>query len=85
MKTRDLFWGLFFILLGALLLLDNFNVIRIGWTARDIWRFWPVLFVLVGLNLISRHSVLVYKVAIVIMLAAFGYAVVYGYQLQHHL
>jgi hypothetical protein len=44
MKRGSLFWGIVFMLLGGLLLLNNFNIIRI-----DIWRvFWPLLIILLG-------------------------------------
>lgn len=83
MKTRDIFWGAFFILLGALLLLENFDVIEIWWRMRDIWRLWPLILILIGMNLISKRTEVIYKIAVVLLLFAFGYIVVYGYQLQH--
>lgn len=83
MKARDIFWGVFFILFGALLILENFEVIDIWWRTRDIWRLWPLILILIGMNLISRRTEVIYNVAIVLLVLAFGYVVVYGYQLQH--
>lgn len=83
MKAREIFLGLFFILLGALLLLDNFDVIDIWWRTRDVWRLWPLILIVIGMNLISKRSELIYNIAIVLLVLAFGYVVVYGYQLQH--
>ncbi|QEC53851.1 hypothetical protein EDD80_10819 [Anseongella ginsenosidimutans] len=83
MKARDIFWGVFFILFGALLILENFEVIDIWWRTRDIWRLWPLILILIGMNLISRRTEVIYNVAIILLVLAFGYVVVYGYQLQH--
>ncbi len=44
MKRSSIFWGLVFILLGGLFLLNNFGVITI-----DIWKvIWPLLLILLG-------------------------------------
>jgi predicted membrane protein len=54
-KSRDggaRFWGYVFILLGAWLSLSLFGVVRVGF-----WEFlWPLLLVLVGVNLIQRRA-----------------------------
>lgn len=42
-----LFWGLVFIVLGVILLLNNFGVL-----AFDIWDYWPAIFVLFGAKLL---------------------------------
>ncbi|HEY9561973.1 MAG TPA: DUF5668 domain-containing protein [Anseongella sp.] len=84
MKARDLFWGVFFILFGALLLLDKFDVIELWWRMRDVWRLWPIILILIGMNLIAKRTEIIYNIGIVLLLLAFGYLVVYGYQLQHN-
>ena len=44
MKRSSIFWGLVFILLGGLFLLDNFGVIAV-----DLWSvIWPLLLILFG-------------------------------------
>lgn len=83
MKSRDIFWGIFFILLGTLLILEKYHFIEIWWNMHDIWRLWPLILVVIGMNLISRRTEVIYKVATVLLLLAFGYIVVYGYQLQN--
>lgn len=83
MKARDIFWGVFFILLGIVLILEKFEVIELWWRMRDIWRLWPLILVVIGMNLISKRTEVVYNVAIILLVLAFGYIVVYGYQLQH--
>lgn len=41
--------GLIFVLVGTLLLLDNFRIIRV-----DLWDYWPLLPVLIGASMIWR-------------------------------
>ena len=45
------FSGLFLILLGVIFLLANLNVIC--WSS--VWRFWPVVLILLGISIISRR------------------------------
>ena len=53
MKTEKIIWGLIFIFVGTVFMLDNFNVINFYW--GSIWRFWPIIFILIGINmLLSR-------------------------------
>lgn len=50
MKTGKIVWGMILIFLGTIILLENLNVINFYW--GSIWRFWPVIFILIGMNLI---------------------------------
>lgn len=50
MKTEKIVWGLTFVFVGSILLLDNFGIIDFYW--RSVWHFWPVILILVGLNLV---------------------------------
>lgn len=53
MKTEKIVWGLILIFVGTIFLLDNMNVIEFYW--RSVWRFWPIIFILIGANmLLSR-------------------------------
>lgn len=55
MKTEKIIWGLIFIFVGTVFMLDNFNVINFYW--GSVWRFWPVIFILIGANmLLSRFA-----------------------------
>lgn len=51
MKSKKIAWGISLLFLGTLLLLQNFEIIEFSWS--QIWRFWPVLFILVGINIIT--------------------------------
>lgn len=50
MKTEKIVWGLTLVFVGTILLLDNFGIINFYW--RSVWHFWPLILVLVGLNLV---------------------------------
>jgi hypothetical protein len=55
MKTEKIIWGLIFIFVGTVFMLDNFDVIDFYW--RSVWRFWPIIFILIGVNmLLSRFA-----------------------------
>lgn len=55
MKTEKIIWGLIFIFVGTVFMLDNFDVINFYW--GSVWRFWPIIFILIGANmLLSRFS-----------------------------
>jgi hypothetical protein len=53
MKTSHIFWGTLFIVLGLLVLLNNFSPIGLYW--EDLWQFWPVVLVLLGVSLMIRN------------------------------
>jgi len=51
-NASRLFAGLVIIVLGGIALLDNFGVIQI----HDIWRFWPLVLIAIGLSKLLRPS-----------------------------
>lgn len=54
MKTGKIIWGLVFVSIGSALLLSNLGIIYFHW--RSIWQFWPVIFVLMGVNMLFSRS-----------------------------
>ncbi len=50
MKTEKIIWGLILIFIGSIFLLENLGVIEFYW--RSVWRFWPVIFILIGANML---------------------------------
>lgn len=54
MKTERIIWGIVLLFLGGILLLQNFNVIDFEWSV--IWRFWPVVLILIGANMLFSNS-----------------------------
>lgn len=51
LKPGNIFWGLLFVLLGALFLLQNFNVMAID--LSNLWRLWPIFIVAAGVSMLS--------------------------------
>ncbi len=69
-------WGVLVLFAGVLLLLQTLNILPWGlW--RDIWRFWPVVIIVLGLNiLLGRHSSWAVGVVVFILLGVLlGWAV----------
>lgn len=66
----SVFWGLLFVLVGTLLLLDNFNIISTNFT--HLWRLWPVLIIGFGLSLLSLRGWIGALVSFVTAIALLG-------------
>ncbi|QQS37871.1 MAG: hypothetical protein IPM56_08005 [Ignavibacteriales bacterium] len=54
MKTKHIFWGLLFISIGVLVLLNNFGVMNLYWS--NVWKFWPLVIVLWGISFMTKHQ-----------------------------
>lgn len=55
MRTERIFWGIILIFVGGIFLLENFDVIDFSW--GYIWRFWPILLIITGINILfSRYN-----------------------------
>ena len=54
MKTGKIIWGLILVFIGSALLLSNLGVIHFYW--GSIWKFWPIIFVLMGVNILFSRS-----------------------------
>jgi hypothetical protein len=50
-----LFWGIFFLLLGGIPLLDRLGVIDAG-TWGDVWRLWPLIIIAFGIAILIGRS-----------------------------
>lgn len=50
-KSGSIFWGIFLMALGAVLLLANFDLISYG----TLWDFWPVAVIIIGVKLIADY------------------------------
>jgi hypothetical protein len=71
-KKHDVsIWGIILVFVGVVLLLQNFNLLPWGLWAM-LWRFWPALLIIIGLNIVvGRHKP---WLAAVIILAVLGIA-----------
>ena len=54
MKSDKIFWGIFLVFIGGIFLLENFDIIDFSW--RYVWRFWPVILILIGVNILFKNS-----------------------------
>src|SRR3989339_32079 len=52
MKTKHLFWGFLFITIGVLILLNNVTSFTLYWV--NIWKYWPVFLILIGISLLIK-------------------------------
>ncbi|MFH0941976.1 MAG: DUF5668 domain-containing protein [Chloroflexota bacterium] len=74
------FWGICLLFLGAVFLLQTFNVLP--WRLWEtLWRFWPVLLIIAGLSVLLRgnHPWLTALVTLVLLIASLLIAIaLYG-------
>lgn len=52
MRTHHLFWGILFVTLGVLVLLNNFAVLDFNWDF--LWNLWPLILIVLGAFFIFR-------------------------------
>lgn len=74
-----IFWGLLLVLVGGLLLADNFGLVAISW--NGLWKLWPLLIVMAGLSILSvRNWVwrILSVLLVVVTLVAIAYVAVGG-------
>ncbi len=56
MKIRQLFWGLFFVTIGILILLSNIGLLNTN--LHYFWKLWPIILILLGLSHFTTNSIL---------------------------
>lgn len=66
-NVGKIFWGLLFIVIGALVLLGNFNVITVDW--GNLWRLWPIMIILCGLSILSFKN-WIWRIATIVLILA---------------
>ena len=78
-NVGSIFWGLLFVLVGTLLLLDNLGIVKVNlW---NVWELWPVIIIGIGLSFLSLRgwlSALISLVAIVALLGLVVFVLVDG-------
>ncbi len=52
MKTSHIFWGTLFIVLGILILANNFSTINLYWD--NLWQYWPLVLILLGVSMLVK-------------------------------
>lgn len=54
MKLDRIIWGVILLFIGSVLLLDNFNLIEFYWS--NVWKFWPVFLIIIGVNILFNRN-----------------------------
>ncbi len=54
MKAKHWFWGLLFITLGGLILVNNFSTLTWDW--EGLWKLWPLVFILWGVGIMLKNN-----------------------------
>ena len=54
MRTEKIVWGIILVVVGSILLLQNFGVLTFHW--QVVFRFWPVILILIGANLVFSRD-----------------------------
>ncbi len=55
MKTSNIFWGVFFISIGGLVLIGNLTDLNFTWNSA--WKFWPMVLVLIGVSILVKNKI----------------------------
>lgn len=73
-----LFWGLLLVLIGVLIILNNFQIVSVNW--GNLWRLWPMIIIVAGLSMLSLKGWLwrvVTTIAIIGSMAVIVWAAVF--------
>jgi len=74
MKTGKIFWGILFLTLGLLILLNNVTSLNFDWSF--IWNLWPVILIVIGAFFFMKESkyrwILVAIISFVLALVIFS-------------
>lgn len=54
MKAKHIFWGLLFVSLGILILINNIS--GIYWNWLSLWKLWPLLLILWGIEIMIKNN-----------------------------
>ena len=78
MKNKHIGFGVFVLSIGIVLLLVNMGIIN--WSIMDtLFEFWPVIFIVIGINVIFRNNEIVKAITWLLFLAALiSYSYFYG-------
>src|SRR5690606_8897124 len=71
MNKEKLSWGLILLFVGGVLLLDNLDVIDFYW--RSVFNMWPVILIVIGVNLLVPKRGIGNAVSIVVTIAALAF------------
>ena len=61
-----IFWGLLLVLIGGMLVADNFGWLNVNW--GDLWRLWPLVIIAIGVSILSVKGI-VWKIFTIVLAA----------------
>jgi len=68
MNKEKLSWGLILLFVGSVLLMSNLNIINFYW--RSVFSMWPIILIVIGVNLLVPRSGIGSVISIVVTIAA---------------
>jgi hypothetical protein len=74
MKNEKLMPGIILVIIGAVFLLNNYDVINFHWS--NLWHFWPVFLIMGGINLLFAGNRAPWATAIKIAVVVIGLGIV---------
>ncbi len=78
MKSRHVFWGIFFVTIGVLILLNNLG--KICFDLYDLWKFWPLVLIIWGVAFLVKNNFLkAFLAAISAVILAFAIFAFFSY------
>lgn len=71
-------WGFIFIFVGGVFLLNSLNVLTVSWSFfGNLFRFWPIILVLIGLNILIGKSSLGRYIGTIISVIIVGLVLIF--------
>ncbi len=69
-NVSKVFWGLSFIVVGGLVLADNFNIVNVNW--GNLWRLWPLMIISAGLSILTFRNWIWRVISIILVILSMG-------------
>lgn len=76
MNKEKLSWGLILLFVGGVLLLDNLDIIEFYW--RSVFNMWPVILIIIGVNLLVPRRGIGNVISIIVTIAALAFLALRG-------
>jgi hypothetical protein len=73
MKNERIMPGIILVAIGAIFLLDNYNVIDFHWS--NIWHLWPVFLIMGGVNLLLANNKAPWATGVRVLVVVGGFCV----------
>ena len=78
MKSKHVFWGIFFVTIGILILLNNLG--KMYFDLSDLWKYWPLVLILWGITFLVKNNILkVFLSAVSAIILAFAIVGFFNY------